>query len=97
LAASAKSGLRRRFAELIEKFAPGDEAGAKRGVGNGAVTASGGSSESTPDIAVNPLPTLAHPTFLRIARGDETLAFKRGRRSIAWVESDAPDGYLSFI
>src|SRR5664279_3914651 len=45
--------------------------------------------------AGNPLPTLAHPTFLRIARGDEPLALKRGRRSIVWVESDAPDGYLS--
>jgi hypothetical protein len=37
--------LRRRFAELIEKFAPGDEAAAKRGAGNGAVTAPGGASE----------------------------------------------------
>jgi hypothetical protein len=87
--------LRRRFAELIEKFAPGDEAAAKRGAGNGAVTAAGGASESGPDAAGNPLPTLAHPTFLRIARGDEPLALRRSRRSIVRVESDAPDGYLS--
>ncbi len=87
--------LRRRFAELIEKFAPGDEAAAKRGAGNGSVAASGGSSDDSPTIAADPLPTLAHPTFLRIVRGDEPLALKRGRRSIVWVESDAPDGYLS--
>jgi len=90
------SKLRRRFAELIEKFAPGDEAAAKRAPGpNGSVVAGGDATDGTADSPPEPLPTLAHPTFLRIARRSDPLQFKRGRRSIVTVESDAPDGYLA--
>jgi hypothetical protein len=89
--------LRRRFAELIEKFRPGDEAGANRGgpETNGSVAAGGGAGEGAGAALLVPLPTLAHPTFLRIARGDGPLELKRGRRCVLVVESDAPDGYLA--
>jgi hypothetical protein len=90
--------LRRRFAELIEKFRPGEEAAAQRGdTGrNGSVAAAGGSSDTeTVDVPPVPLPTLAHPTFLRIKRGDGPLRLRRARRSAIVVESDAPNGYLA--
>jgi hypothetical protein len=90
--------LRRRFAELIEKFRPGEEAAAQRSdTGrNGSVAAAGGSSDTeTVDVPPVPLPTLAHPTFLRIKRGDGPLRLRRARRSAIVVESDAPNGYLA--
>lgn len=89
--------LRRRFAELIEKFRPGDEPGAKRGGAetNGSVSAVGTAGDGAGDGSLAPLPTLAHPTFLRIAQGERPLQLKRGRRCAIVVESDAPDGYLA--
>jgi hypothetical protein len=90
--------LRRRFAELIEKFHPGDEAGAQRdgSSANGVVAAGGVATDGgATDAPGNPLPTLDHPTFLRFARADRPLEFKRSRRSVVTVESDAPDGYLA--
>jgi hypothetical protein len=90
--------LRRRFAELIEKFRPGNEAAAQRSadgsdgsVGGGGSTAAGG----VDDPAAEPLPTLAHPTFLRIRRSDGPLNLRRARRTALVVESDAPNGYLA--
>jgi hypothetical protein len=89
--------LRRRFAELIEKFRPGDEAGAKRSANatNGSITGGGLMTEGGEGTLAEPLPTLAHPTFLRIACTAEPLKFRHRRRSAIIVESDAPDGYLA--
>jgi hypothetical protein len=91
--------LRRRFAELIEKFRPGEEAAAQRNAAgtNGSVAAAGGSSDGqgVDDVPPEPLPTLAHPTFLRIKRSDGPLRLRRARRTALVVESDAPNGYLA--
>jgi hypothetical protein len=91
--------LRRRFAELIEKFRPGEEAAAHRSDAgtNGSVAAGGSSADggTGEDVPPEPLPTLAHPTFLRIKRSDGPLRLRRARRSALVVESDAPNGYLA--
>jgi hypothetical protein len=91
--------LRRRFAELIEKFRPGEEAAAQRNAAgtNGSVAAAGGSADAqgVDDVPLEPLPTLAHPTFLRIKRSDGPLRLRRARRTALVVESDAPNGYLA--
>jgi hypothetical protein len=91
--------LRRRFAELIEKFRPGEEAAAQRSAAgtNGTVAAAGGSpdAESAGDAPPQPLPTLEHPTFLRIKRDTGPLLLRRARRTALVVESDAPNGYLA--
>lgn len=93
---SDQTKLRRRFAELIEKFHPGDEPGAKRGETPIDGTVAGNRSLNRGiTTGIEPLPTLAQPTFLRIVRDETPLELKHGRRSMIGIESDAPDGYLA--
>jgi hypothetical protein len=89
--------LRRRFAELIEKFRPGDEAAAKRSPAgtNGSIAGGTANAAGAGGEPETPLPTLDHPTFLRITRSAEPLELRRRRRSVVTVESDAPDAYLA--
>jgi hypothetical protein len=47
-------------------------------------------------VPAQPLPTLEHPTFIRIVRKDDRpLGLRRKVRTSFALESDAPDGYLA--
>ncbi|MGH7727165.1 MAG: hypothetical protein ACREM2_00015 [Vulcanimicrobiaceae bacterium] len=94
--ATDQKRLRHRFATLLEKFHPGTEPAAVRGRGAGnaaAAAAVGGESDGA--ASSEPLPTLAHPTFVRIVTANGALVLPRGRLARVTLESDAPDGYLT--
>jgi hypothetical protein len=94
--ATDQKRLRKRFAELMEKFRPGNEPGAAaaRNGKSGATAAQheAGEGEGAPQ---EPLPTLAHPTFVRIASAERPLQLAAGRTCRIALESDAPDAYLA--
>ena len=85
--------LRRRFVELMEKFRPGPEP-ATRASENGRAAAAGAGTAGDTDGVQTALPTLEHPSFVRIANA-QPLEFAAGRTSRVMIESDAPDGYVA--
>ena len=91
-AAADQKRLRRRFAELMEKFYPGAEpAAARHRNGGGAMLAQTSGGEGT---TAEPLPSLMHPTFVRIgAKRPVEIPAQRTARVL--IESDAPDGYVT--
>ncbi len=92
-AATDQKRLRRRFAELMDKFHPGpDPLAAQRRNGAGAVVPGEAGGTGTP---AEPLPTREHPTFVRIAAKPRPIAIPLGRTARIALESDAPDGYVS--
>ncbi len=88
--------LQKRFAELMQKFHPGADPAARAHQNgksrDGTVTEAGvASSEEGPDA--EPLATLPHPTYVRIATRTQPIAIQSGRTASIRVESDAPNGY----
>lgn len=98
--AADQQRLRRRFVELMQKFRPGAEP-ATRAAQNGRATTANADhrdAEDRPDgdtgAEQEALPTLEHPSFVRVAAA-RPLAFTSGRTSRIAIDSDAPDGYLT--
>ena len=91
--AADQQRLRRRFVELMEKFRPGPEP-ATRSSENGRVAAAGAGTAGDADGVQAALPTLEHPSFVRIGN-PQPLEFAAGRTSRILIESDAPDGYVA--
>ncbi len=84
--------MRERFAELLERLAPG-VVPAPRGKGGepGGREPSGSSSREP----LKPLPTKDAPTFIRIANTRLPVPVRIDRHALLRLESDAPDAYLS--
>ncbi len=84
--------MRERFARLMERFRAGLDISVKGG-GNEAQGRK--TSKSGGRHALEPLPTLDEPTFLRIANVQKPIPIGVNRHALIRLESDAPDGYLS--
>jgi hypothetical protein len=84
--------IKRRFAELLEKFRPGIDVGVGGTGSQGTARPKRTSHSSQP---LPPLPTAEYPTFIRLANKVTPIEAHLDRLSVLLVESDAPNDYLS--
>ncbi|MBI2133628.1 hypothetical protein HYU11_03015 [Candidatus Woesearchaeota archaeon] len=88
--------IRRKLAEMLNKLNPGKFkitlAGQKKIESGSATKSSGGGKKA----GLEPLETKEKPSFIKIANINDPIKLKKGRTSRLNIESDAPNGLLSF-
>jgi hypothetical protein len=84
--------MRERFARLMERFKAGADTAAR---GKGSEAAGRKTSQPGSRQDLEPLPTKADPTFIRISNTQKPIPVQLDRHALLRLESDAPDAYLS--